>query len=160
MGQTATGEGNEVGLALAPVRERGRPLLCTANLVGVLAGEDHAAVGDPADDRRELAGGDRDHRFVQQPQTLLEASEADQDVAALVGSKREQIRVAVPPADRRSLAGGRGSRLEVAARLLFEDRRKQKIAAFDTVSSALLEQAVGSSRPSRLLDRSLPGSTG
>ena len=70
MGQAAAGERHQVRLALAPARQGGRPLLRASNLVGVLAGEDHAAVDDPGDDRGELAGRDRHHRLVQQPQPL------------------------------------------------------------------------------------------
>ena len=65
MHETATGEGHEVGLALAPARKRGSPLLCATDLVSVPASEDHAAVDDAGDDRGELAGGDRHHRLVQ-----------------------------------------------------------------------------------------------
>ena len=151
--EAATGEGNQVGLALAPARERGRPLLRAANLVGVLAGEDHAAVDDPGDDRGELAGGDRHHRLVQQPQALLDAPEPDQDVALLVGGEREQVRVAVTLADRRGLAGGRGGRLEVAARLLLEDDRQQQVATFDTVVPPRRRAAAGRDRASRLRGR-------
>ena len=64
--QAAPGEGDQVGLALAPARQRGGPLLGAPHLVRVLAGEDHAAVDDPGDDRRELAGGHRHHRLVEQ----------------------------------------------------------------------------------------------
>ena len=103
MHQAASGEGDQVGLVLAPVGEGGGPLLGAADLVGVLASQDHAAVDDPRDDRGELAGGDRHHRLVQQRQALLGAPEPDQDVALLVCGEGEQVRVAEALADRHRL---------------------------------------------------------
>ena len=147
VGQAAAGEGHEIRLALAPVRERGRPLLCTTDFIRVLAREDHAAVRDPGHDRRELTGRSRQHRLVQQPQPLVDAPESDQDVAELVGREREEVRVAELLAGRHGLAGGRGGRLEVVTRLLLEDERKQQVAAFDAICSLLVEDTAGSAEP-------------
>ena len=134
MHEAAAGEGHEVGLALAPVGERGGPLPGAADLVGVLTGQDHAAVDDPRDDRGELACGDSHHRLVESPRPSLGAR-PDQDVALLVGGEREQVRVAEALADRRRLAGGGSGRLEVAVGLLLEDDWQQQIAALDAVAS-------------------------
>ena len=161
MHEAAAGEGDEVGLALAPARKGGGPLLRAADLIRVLAGEDHAAVDDAGDDRRELAGGDRHHRLVEQPQALLDAPAPDQDVALLVGGEREQVRVAEALADRRGLGGGRGGRLEVAARLLLEDDRQQQVAALDAVVVALLvEQPLGAAEPAAARGRPPRGGRG
>ena len=145
--QAASREGDQVGLALAPVGQGGGPLLGAANLVGVLASQDHAAIDDPGGDRGELAGGDRHHRLVEQRQTLLEAPEPDQDVALLVGGEGEQVRVAEALADRRRLCRGCGGRLEVAARLLLEDDREQQVAALNAVAPLVVEQPLGAAEP-------------
>ena len=71
--EAAAGEGDHLRLLRPPVRERSRPLARAAHLVHLLAREDHPAVDDPGDDRRELLGGDRDHRLVEQREALLHA---------------------------------------------------------------------------------------
>ena len=147
MDQAASREGDEVGLALAPAREGGGPLPGAADLVGVLAGEDHAAIDDAGDDRGELAGGHRHHRLVEQAQPLLETPVLDQDVAPLVRGEREQVRIAEALGDRRRLARGGGGPLPVAARLLFEDRGHEQIAALDAITLLAIEQPLGASEP-------------
>src|SRR5215207_11465647 len=47
MDQAATGEGDQIGLALAPLGQGSRPLSGAAKVVRLLAGEDDAAVDDP-----------------------------------------------------------------------------------------------------------------
>ena len=128
------------------------------DVVRVLAGEDHAAVDDPGDDRRELARGHRDHRLVQQPQAFAESPEPDQDVALLVGGEGEQVRVAEALSDRGGLARGGGSRLPVAARLLLEHGRQQEVAALDPVLPLAVEQPLGAAQPAtRPADLSMAG---
>ena len=152
--QTAAGERQQVGLPFAPARQGGGPFPGAAHLVSVLAGEDHAAVDDARDDRIELAGGDRHHRLVQQPQAPLEVPVPDQDPALIARGEREQVRVAEAPSDRRRLAGGGGRRLAVAGGNLLVDDREQQVAAFDAVALLLVEQPAGApdppARPARL----------
>jgi len=147
MHQAAAGEGDQVGLALAPAGKSDSPLLGAAKLVGVLAGQDHAAVDDPGGDRGELASGDRDHRLVQQRQALLEAPKSDQDVALLLCGEGEQIRVLEALADRRRLGCGYGGGFQVAASFLLEDERQQQIAALDSVTALAVEQPLGAAKP-------------
>ena len=68
MDHAAAGEGNEIGLARAPFGEGGRPLAGAAEVVRLLATEDHRAVDVPAADRRDLAREDRDHGEVEEGQ--------------------------------------------------------------------------------------------
>ena len=76
--------------------------------MGVLAGKDHTAVDDPGGDRGKLPGRDCNHRFIEQPQAVLDASEPDQDVPVLVGRKCKKVGVAEAFADGCGLAGGSG----------------------------------------------------
>jgi hypothetical protein len=115
--------------------------------VGILASQDHTAVDDPGDDRGELARRDRDHRLVEQPQTLVEAPELDQDLALLMRCEGEQVGVAEALADRGGLAGGDRSRLPVAARLLLEYGWQQQVAALDSVASLAVQQPPGAPQP-------------
>ena len=95
MHEAAAGEATRSGWRSHQPGEGGGPLLRATDLLGVLAGQDHAAVDDP---RRRSATArravDRDHRLVEQPQALLDAPESDQDVALLVGREREEVGVA------------------------------------------------------------------
>jgi hypothetical protein len=115
--------------------------------VGIVAREDHAAVDDPGNDRGQLARGHGDHRFVQEPESLVVAPELDQDVALLVGGECEQVGVAEALPDRGGVGGGGGSRLPVAAGLLLERGRQQEVAALDAVAPVALEQPPGAPHP-------------
>ena len=91
------------------------PLLGAAKLVGLLAGQDHAAVDDPGERSGRATGGHRDHRLVEERQALAEPSEPDQDVALARAwrartdpdrrsarrSRRPRRRSPPPPPDRR-----------------------------------------------------------
>src|SRR6185436_6894056 len=105
--QATARERDEVRLSVAPVGEGGRPFLRAPELECVLAGEDDAAVDDPRDDRGQLAGSDRHHCLVEQPEPILAAPEPDQEVSLLVRREGEQVYVAVVSADRRGLRSGR-----------------------------------------------------
>ena len=135
------------GWRCAPGREGGRPFSGAADLVGVLAGQDHAAVDDPGDDRRELARGHRDHRLVEQAAGPRRDARPDQDVALLVGGEGEQVGVAEALSDRGGLARGGGRRLAVAAGLLLEYGRQQQVAALDAVALLALQQPPGAPQP-------------
>src|SRR3712207_1526212 len=58
MHHAGAGETDHIWLLFAPPREGGGPLLSPAQLVRVLAAQDHAAVDQTADDRREFPFGD------------------------------------------------------------------------------------------------------
>ena len=64
--EAAARERHEIRLAVAPPAQSGGPFLRAAHLVDLLTGEDHAAVDEPGDDRRELVRRERDHRLVEQ----------------------------------------------------------------------------------------------
>ena len=49
--EATAGEGDDVGLALAPAGEGGCPLPGPAELEDLLAGQDHPAIDDPRHDR-------------------------------------------------------------------------------------------------------------
>jgi hypothetical protein len=70
MDETVASERNEVGLRIAPARERLRPLPRTSEIEHRLTQGDHLAVGDPRQQRRDLVCDDRDHDLVQQRHAL------------------------------------------------------------------------------------------
>ena len=157
MRQATARERDEVRLPVAPVGESGRPFLRAPELGRVPAGEDDAAVDDPRDDRGQLAGRDRHHRLVEQPEPVLAAAESDQDMSLLVRREGEQVCVAVLAADRRRLGSGRRGGFEVTARLLLEDDGQEEISALHPIDAALLEQPLRAAEPAaRASDVSAP----
>ena len=98
--EAAPGEGDHLRLKRPPVRERPRPLARAPHLVDLLAREDHAAVDDPGDDRRQLLGRDRDHRLVEEREAVAHLTVPDQHVTLAVDREREEIAIAEALADR------------------------------------------------------------
>ena len=102
------------GCSLAPTRQRVRPLLRAARVERLLAARDHAAVDDAGEDRRDLAGGDRDHRLVEQRQALRRRALSDASQTLDVHRDREELCVAEPLADLGGPGRGVVRGLEVA----------------------------------------------
>ena len=76
MREAAARERDQLRLSVAPAGQRVGPLLGAPQLERLLAARDHAAVDDAGDDRRDLVGGDADHRLVQEPEAFVDASPA------------------------------------------------------------------------------------
>jgi hypothetical protein len=66
MNQASAGEGDELGLLVAPPGQDLGPLPRTSDLVRLDAREDNAAVDDARHDRRLRPGRRRHHRLVEQ----------------------------------------------------------------------------------------------
>ena len=122
MHEAAARERHEIRLAVAPAQSGG-PFLRAAHLVDLLTGEDHAAVDEPGDDRRELVRRERDHRLVEQRHTLGHATARGQDVPLRVRREGEQVGLPEALAGRRGLTGCCGCGLPVADRQMLEDGR-------------------------------------
>ncbi len=60
---------HQIGLRLAPPRERGGPLLGATQIHHLVAGLEHGAVDDAGDRRGHLTSHDRRHRLVEQRDT-------------------------------------------------------------------------------------------
>ena len=144
--QAPAAEGDQVRLPLAPLRQNRRPFPGPADLERRLTGEDHAAVDDAGDDRRQLAGRSREHRLVEQPEALARPPRLDQDVPLRVRSEAEQVAVA------EALAIAAASprlrrRLELALGFELEHARQQQVAAFGAFAPELLEQPLCTGQP-------------
>ena len=130
---------DQVRLAFAPPAERGSPLLCPTDLVDLLAGEDHTAIHEPGDDRRELVRRERHHGFVEEGESLGDPTAGRQHLPLCVGRKGEEVLVAEAPSDRRGGARRGGRRLPVACRPVPEHVGNQRVAALDAIPLALEE---------------------
>ena len=70
MNEAGPGEGDELGLGIAPRRERRGPFAGTIECVDLVAGGDHGAIDDPGHNRGKLAGGRCDHRLVEESEAF------------------------------------------------------------------------------------------
>ncbi len=148
MHQARSRETHQVGLLLAPPRQGRCPFAGAAQVVRLLTAEDHPAVDHAADDRRQLARGDRQHRLVHQSETLRDPSEPDVQDALRLHGEGEQIRIAEAPADLRSVGCDGGCGLVVTAGLVLKHERKQQIAPFHAVAPLTLDQPLRAAEPS------------
>ena len=120
-----------------------------AQLVDLLASEDHAAVDDAADDRRHLSCSHRHHRFVQQAESLGYTPAFREHGPLNVHGERKEVRVAETLAD----LGGCGSRfsraVEVTAHFVLKGDRQEHVALLDTLALLALEQPLSAAKPAR-----------
>src|SRR4029077_10300834 len=128
MHEAAAAVRNEVGLLLAPACQNSRPLLRATQLVNLLARQDHAAVDDPRDDRRELSGDRGHHCLVEQREPLSDTTALDEDAALRMHREGKEIRVAETLADFRCCGCGRGGALKVAGGFVLEGDGYQHVA--------------------------------
>jgi hypothetical protein len=120
-----TGEGNQVGLGLAPTRQGRGPLVSAADGVHLVARADHAAVDDARHDRGELVDGHGDHRFVAQREPLLDTSLAQPRPPLAMQGQREQVGITEAVPDRRRLLGrGVGGPRFARSQALLDDRHQ------------------------------------
>lgn len=97
--ETLTTEGRQVGLGLVPVAQRRGPLVRASQIEGLLAAQDDRAVHPPSHERRNPFRRDRDHRLVEQGESLVSAAHPDQRRPLPEQAPRHEVRLAVPPAD-------------------------------------------------------------
>ena len=139
--ETAPTERDEIGLIVAPAAECRRPLLGTAQVEDGLEGLDRGAVDDPGDDRRNLAGGDCDHRLIEEGDAPRRLAHRDQRLAASETAERRKVRVAELIRD----GGCAGEQLECARRITsletLKSLRNEEITALDAVRSCFVDQA-------------------
>jgi hypothetical protein len=155
MDQAPTGEGDHVGLAAAPGRQRLGPLAGTPPFQDLLAALQHRAVDRADHHRGELASDHRHHGLVEGGHGLAHPAQPHQGPALDLQPQRDQVGVAGVPADRggprRQLPRGR-----VVARHDVLDRdREQQVAALGAVRRLVLQEPVGPGQPTAGL-RQLP----
>ena len=147
MDETVASERNEVGLRVAPARERLRPLPRATEIEHRLTQGDHLAVGDPGEHRRNLVCRDRDHDLVQQRHALGDSSLQDQRVPA--AEPREHRRVGDPRSARRSPPPRRSSRMHVCVSLEQARQRGEhpQPGLLDAVAAAVLQDPAAAGDP-------------
>src|SRR5262249_30232547 len=101
--QAMTAIGNQIGLSLAPLLQRRRPLLRASPVEDLAAGVEHTAVDSPGRKRRNLARGHGHHRLIQQGYPAGNLSLPDQGASLSLEAKRHQVPVAEALPDRGGL---------------------------------------------------------
>ena len=141
------GEGDHIGLALAPLRQGGRPLAGAVERIDLLTGLDHAAVHQARHEGRQLSGGDRDHGLVQEREPGFDLPLLQSNPALLVAGAGDEVRVAAALADRGGVgrSGVRG--LEVTRIEALLDDRQQQIAPLGALARVALQQPLGTGKP-------------
>ncbi len=147
MDQAARAERDQLRLRLAPAGQRGRPLARAIVRIRLLAAGDGAAIDDAGDDRRQLAGGGRQHGVVDQRQPLGELPLTDQRAALQIAGKGDQIPIAEALADLRGAGGGVVRGAAIALRHLALRRRQQQVPLLGAVAAVLFNQALGARQP-------------
>ena len=147
--QALTAVAHQVGLRGTPFRERHRPLVGAAQIEGLLAGLEDDAIDVAREDWRHVAGNHRDHRFVEQRNTLRDVSQSNQRAPAPGARQRRQIAIAKPAGDLGRLRECGVACRGIALHNALDGGRNQQIPAHDAVEVRLVEDALGSGEPSR-----------
>ena len=138
---------HQVGLRVAPSRQRLRPLARASHVEQVRARREHAAVDDAGDDRRELAGGGGDHGFVEQRDAALYLTALDEHAAMALPRQAGEVRVAEPLADRCGFGKFVSRLLDVSTHDRVAGLGNQQVAALHAWVAALVEQTCGARQP-------------
>ena len=147
MHQADAGEGDHLGLLLAPLRQGGGPLAGAVERVHLLTGLDHAAIDQTRHEGRQLPRGDRDHGLVQQREPLLDLPLLHANPALLVPGAGDQVRVPAALADLGGARRGGVRGLAVAGGKMLLHDRQQQIALLGAVVLLAFEQPLGTGEP-------------
>src|SRR5262252_10984123 len=79
--------------------KRRRPLLRAADVENLAAGLNHTAINSAGYQWRNLPGGDRNHRFVEQSHSSADLATANQGTPLALYPERSQIMVVESPAN-------------------------------------------------------------
>ncbi len=145
--EAVAGEGDGPGLSVAPGLESLRPLARPPEGVDVLAASNDHAVDQSGDGRRQLAGGDGDHRLVQEHEPLRDPLLAQENLPFERPREGDEVGVPEPLADSAGLLRRGARRLEVALSDMPADDRKQEKTALGAVVASVVEQPLGARQP-------------
>ena len=148
------------GCSLAPARKGGGPFAGTIRRVDLLTPVDDAAIDQARDQRRQLAGCDREHRLIQQRQSArhlapcISARPCTCRARAIrsISSKRSPIAAA-------SAARAVGS-IPVAGVETLLRHRQEQVALLDAVALLALDEALGRGRAIPWRGRARPSAAG
>ena len=148
MDEAGSGEGDELGLGVAPRRERGGPFARPVERIDLVTAGDDSAIDEAGDDGGELAGGGSDHRLVEEREAFGNAALTKKDAAMKAPGERDKIGLT------EAVAGGRGrlshgdGRAEVARHQAATGGGEEEISLLGAILCHPLEDALGPRQPS------------
>ena len=147
MHEALTSIRNEIRLRLAPMAQRGRPLLGPAQIERLLAGFDRTAVHDPRDHRRHLAGRHRNDHLVEQRQSRRSVAEVDQRLPTTKSTEGHEVGIAESLSDGKRFGEVALRADQVALGEARQARRDQQVTALGAVQLVLVDQLMGAGQP-------------
>jgi hypothetical protein len=154
--QALAGEGDQVGLAVAPGGQGLGPLTGPAQLRHLLADVDHPAVDQARHRGRELAGDGGHHGLVQHGQPLVDVAAGDRGRSLDEQGQRDQVGLAGLAADPGRPGRGRPGGGVVSGPEQLQGRRDQQVALLGAVRRLLLQQPPGPGQPAAALGQLPP----
>ena len=147
--QALTAVAHQVGLSGTPFAERHGPLVRATQIEGLLTGLEDDAIDVTRENRRHVACNHRDHRFVEQRNTLRDVVQSNQRAPASGARERRQITIAKPAGDLGCLRECGVACRGIALHDALDGGRNQQIPANDAVEVRVVENAFSSREPSR-----------
>ena len=145
--QALATETHEVGLRGTPLRKRNGPLVGAPQIEGLLTGFQHTAIDVTRHDWRHVAGNHRNHRFVEERDTLGDLSEVDERPTASVTGNRRQIAITKPVGDLRRLRECGVACRRIPLHNALNGGRNQQEPAHDAVEVRIVEDTFSSGEP-------------
>ena len=145
--QALTAERHEIWLGLTPAGERRRPLARPAEVEGLPARLDHSTVDDANHDGRHLVGGDGDHHFIEQRQTLCRFTLPDHDLTTAESGEHQEVRIVEPFTNLRRTAELRVRRLQLTGVDAAQRDRHQEVTLLRTVQPWVLHKGTRPRQP-------------
>ncbi len=142
-------EGDEIGLPVTPVGQRLGPRVGSTQFLDLVAPLDDAAVDDPCHHRREVVGGDGHHCLVEQPEAVVDPSQAHEGSSLGMEGEGDEVGLVVLLADRDGLRCGLESGFEFAGIRLVQHLRYQQVAGLGTRAPVPLDEPAGPRHPAR-----------
>ena len=127
--------------------QRGGPFGDAAEVGDLLTSLDCGAIDVTEDDRRDLARGDADHRFVDEPQSVGDPTRVDREPALGAQPEREQVGISVSRPLRTRFRRRRGRGRQVARSEVSIHVQERDVAMLDRVALQLVEKSLGSGGP-------------
>lgn len=147
MHQAGAAETDQLGLFGAPSPQGGRPFARAAQIMDLLTRFDHAAVDQAGKQRRQFASRYRNHRLVEERETLRGSPLSQQNTALQVPCTGHQIRVRKALANLDRAARRSVGRFKVAGSKMLFDVGQHQVTLFGTIVWLAFEQPMRPPKP-------------
>jgi hypothetical protein len=141
------GEGDHVGLAMAPLREGGCPFAGSIERIDLLTGTDHTAVHQARHEWRQLTRGNGDHGLVQECESGVHVPLLKSYAALLVTGTGDQVRVAAALTDPDGVGRSSVCGIEVTGCEVLFYERQQQVTPLGALACDLVQQALRARKP-------------